>query len=82
MACGNDAQEAKSRILALKEKGKAFRFYDFLEDKDSSTRLHPIKFHLFGLGSQCLVPLAVFLFSVVFVLAHWLILCRPGPKLE
>jgi hypothetical protein len=72
-------QEAKSRVLALKEKGEAFRFYDFLEDKETSCTFHP-KFHICGFRSHCLVPLAVFLFSVAFVLSHWLILCHPGPQ--
>lgn len=71
-------QEVKARVLALKERGpEGFRFYDFLEDKVKKTSFHP---PLCGLGSSFLVPVAILLFSVVFLIAHPLILCRPGPK--
>ncbi|KAG0625620.1 hypothetical protein M758_2G069000 [Ceratodon purpureus] len=72
-------KEAKKRVLQLKERGEAFRFSDFLENQKTSCTFHP-KFQICGLRSWCIVPLAVFGFSVVFVLAHWLILCRPGPS--
>jgi hypothetical protein len=76
-------QEAKSRIHALKDKGEAFRFSDFLEEKEpAGFSLYPGTFHLCGLKSWCLVPLAIFLFSVVFALSLWLILCHPGPEVE
>ena len=78
--CGYGAQEAKSRILALEEKGEAFRFSDFLEDKERKSSFPP-KFHLCGLKSRYLVPLAISLFSVVFAMSHWLILCHPGDML-
>ncbi|KAG0586615.1 hypothetical protein KC19_2G103800 [Ceratodon purpureus] len=73
-------KEAKSRILALEEKGEAFRFSDFLEDKERKSSFPP-KFHLCGLKSRYLVPLAISLFSVVFAMSHWLILCHPGDML-
>ncbi|KAG0625616.1 hypothetical protein M758_2G068500 [Ceratodon purpureus] len=68
-------KEAKSRIDALKNKGEAFRFSDFLENKVTSCVVHPTRLFL--------VPLVmIFLFSVVFAIAHWLILCHPGHKVE
>ncbi|KAG0566584.1 hypothetical protein KC19_7G074800 [Ceratodon purpureus] len=76
---GISLKEVKARVLALKERGpEGFRFYDFLEDKEKKTSFHPT---LCGLrGSSFLVPVAILLFSVVFLIAHPLILCRPGPK--
>lgn len=68
-------QGAKARVLALKERGpEGFRFYDFLEDEVKKTSFHPT------LRSSFLVTVAILLFSVVFLIAHPLILCRPGPK--
>ena len=69
-------QEAKARIQALKTKGQAFRFSDFLEDKKIPTNIWE---ETYSLSSQYLVPVGVFLFSVLFAISHWLILCRPGP---
>lgn len=73
-------KEAKARIFALRRRGEAFRFYDFLEDTPSSTACPPSKFKLCGLRSRYLVLLAIGLFSVLFIMAHPLILCHPGHK--
>ena len=71
-------QEVKARIQALKEKGEAFRFNDFQENKATTWSNFEPKFYLSSLRTEHLVLLAIILFSVLFILAHSLILCRPG----
>ncbi|KAG0625602.1 hypothetical protein M758_2G067700 [Ceratodon purpureus] len=61
----------KEKILALKDEGELFRFnkYD-LDGKEDLSKKNKKRF---------IVILAIFLFSAVFIIAHPLILCRPGP---
>lgn len=73
-------QEVKARIQALKEKGEAFRFYDFQEDRKTTYSSFQPRRYPCGIRTEDLVLFAILLFSVAFVIAHPLILCRPGTQ--